>query len=69
MVMKRIETMPVPMVTENHDGEKLRTMRRQPRSYLVGERSGGLLEGILSEAPEGSVTSSVSSEWGRRWWW
>lgn len=27
-------TTPVPIVGTNHDGEKLRTMRRQPTSYF-----------------------------------
>lgn len=36
MVIRRRETIPVPMVTENHEGEKLRTTRRQPVSYLEG---------------------------------
>lgn len=35
MVTKSKDTMPVPIVTENQDGEKLRTTRRQPTSYLV----------------------------------
>ena len=28
------DTTPVPIVTENHEGEKLRTTRRQPTSYF-----------------------------------
>lgn len=30
MAWKRIPTTPVPIVMENHEGEKLRTIRRQP---------------------------------------
>jgi hypothetical protein len=30
MAIRRRDTMPVPMVTENQEGEKLRIMRRQP---------------------------------------
>jgi hypothetical protein len=52
MVMSRRETMPVPMVTENHDGEKLRTTRRQPTSYFDGVGSGVLMN--VSEPPDGS---------------
>jgi hypothetical protein len=33
--MKSNETMPVPIVTENQEGLKLRTTRRQPTSYFV----------------------------------
>ena len=32
--MRIVETMPVPIVTLNQLGEKLRTIRRQPRSDL-----------------------------------
>ena len=35
IVIRRRDTTPVPIVTENQDGEKLRTTRRQPTSYLV----------------------------------
>ena len=34
IVMSSSDTMPVPIVTENQDGEKLRTIRRHPTSYL-----------------------------------
>lgn len=47
--------MPVPMVTLNHEGEKLRTTRRQPDSYLDvgnGDEEGCLMN--VSEPPEGS---------------
>jgi hypothetical protein len=39
----RMPQMPVPMVTENQEGVKLRTMRRQPTSYFVfrGDSGGG----------------------------
>jgi hypothetical protein len=39
MKFRSIDTIPVPMVTENQLGLKLRTTRRQPTSYLV--KSGG----------------------------
>lgn len=32
----KMEVMPVPMVTLNQDGVKLRTIRRQPREYAYG---------------------------------
>src|SRR5579871_3120464 len=35
MSCKSMPQIPVPIVTENHDGEKLRTIRRHPTSYLV----------------------------------
>lgn len=41
MVMKRRETIPVPIVVLNQEGEKFRTMRRQPRSCLG--RGGSIL--------------------------
>ena len=54
IVMSRRETMPVPIVTENQDGEKLRTTRRQPTSYFdgVGSGDGALMN--VSEPPDGS---------------
>lgn len=30
--------MPVPMVTENHEGEKLRTIRRHPSCPIVSKQ-------------------------------
>lgn len=54
--MKMSETMPVPMVTENHDGEKLRTTRRQPVSFLFDAiRSGRVGEAIAVEVMSGLV--------------
>jgi hypothetical protein len=43
----RIPHTPVPIVTENQEGVKLRTMRRQPTSYLVlrGGEAGGAAAG------------------------
>lgn len=63
--MRRSETTPVPMVTENHDGEKFRTTLRHPTSYFVvvgvvgpgddgvgGDRDGRLTK--VSDPPDGS---------------
>lgn len=36
IVISSTDTTPVPIVTENHEGEKLRTTRRHPTSYFVG---------------------------------
>ena len=54
--MRMSETMPVPIVVENHDGLKLRTTLRQPNSYFDGRSSRPLLfdEGLASESTAGS---------------
>jgi hypothetical protein len=45
-------TTPVPIVVANHDGEKLRTTRRQPWSFLEGA-FGGVVAGSGSVDPFG----------------
>jgi len=62
--MSRSATIPVPIVTENQEGEKLRTTRRQPMSYLVRGRGVDDLSSVSS--PEGSVTDTwrLSPLWG-----
>ena len=52
--------MPVPMVTENHDGLKFRTTLRQPTSYLdLDWKDVGELMVVMS--PAGSDTMLVLS--------
>jgi hypothetical protein len=59
MLMNRSETTPVPMVTENHDGEKLRTIRRHPTSYLdLGSKVGSSWQSRGSGFPAGSPMRS-----------
>jgi hypothetical protein len=58
-------TTPVPIVVANHDGEKLRTTRRQPWSFFDGV-FGGIVAGSDPFDPfgfgevEGAFTSSPS---------
>lgn len=50
--------MPVPIVTENHDGLKFRTILRQPASFLLGYLlivTGLSLEWVYCGCPELAV--------------
>lgn len=43
IIEKMTATTPVPIVVANHDGEKLRTTRRQPWSFLDGAFVGAVV--------------------------
>jgi hypothetical protein len=57
-----LATTPVPMVTENHDGVKLRTMCRQPCSFF-DRLSAWLWDSRLSPSSRQGRTSVLSGRW------
>lgn len=68
-VWRRSDTMPVPIVTENHDGVKFWIKRRQPWSSRINQRgsgggeweSGVVFSSSASFAPAGEIVMLIES--------
>lgn len=62
---RRSDTMPVPIVTENHDGLKFWIKRRQPWSSRINQRGSGGGEVVFSSsasfAPAGEIVMLIES--------